>query len=155
MKNTLILIILVSLYITASNFLTGCKEDTVTPSGNNDPGILRTDEFGNVLGGDTTDWCLQKSSSNVSFGPAYPNPSIGSMNLSFYVPADDTVMVYILKSSNDTAKYFEGPARMGTHTFMIKNTGEYTNTYQRVYFKSKMFISSQTCRFYGDIKFEE
>src|SRR5690242_4850142 len=42
-----------------------CGDDTTTGgNGNiNDPGILRTDEFGNSLGGDTTDWCMHNPGS--------------------------------------------------------------------------------------------
>lgn len=38
-------------------FAAGCGDKSVD-SGNNDLGILRTDENGNILGGDYTDWCL-------------------------------------------------------------------------------------------------
>ncbi len=35
-----------------------CNKETPTTPSTSDFGILRTDEFGNVLGGDYSDWCL-------------------------------------------------------------------------------------------------
>lgn len=107
MKNTIVLIILVSLYVSASYYFTGCKEDTpVVPPGNTNPGILKTDEFGNILGGDTTDWCIHDSA-DVSFGPAYPNPVLGPVfRVKFHVSVSDFVKIYILKSPADTLTYY-------------------------------------------------
>lgn len=36
----------------------GCNKEAPTAPGNIDLGILRTDEFGNILGGDYSDWCI-------------------------------------------------------------------------------------------------
>ncbi len=152
MKRTIIFFFLFILIFL--NFFMSCKDDIVPPKQDTDPGILRTDEFGNILGGDTTDWCLNDSG-NVSFGPAYPNPAFLVMRVKFHVPVDDTVKIFILKSTTDTIKYFNGLAIAGYWTVDILDTGQYTNTYQRIYFYSKHFSSSQYCRFYGDVRFEE
>jgi hypothetical protein len=50
-------------------FFISCSDDKVTTNGSGniliiDPTVTRTDQFGNELGGDTTDWC---SSSNTLF----------------------------------------------------------------------------------------
>jgi hypothetical protein len=155
MKNTLILIIFVSLYISSAYYFTGCKEDTpVVPPGNTDPGILKTDEFGNILGGDTTDWCIHDSA-EVTFGPAYPNPVLGSIfRVKFHVSTSDIVKIYILKSQTDTIEYYKELAQPGYYEITI-NDSQFVNTYQRLYFKSSHYSSSQYCRFYGDVKFEE
>jgi hypothetical protein len=51
-------IFLTAFIITLLYFSAGCNNDNPTNSGTNDLGILRTDENGNILGGDSTDWCL-------------------------------------------------------------------------------------------------
>ncbi|MFI5145064.1 MAG: hypothetical protein ACHQJ4_05655 [Ignavibacteria bacterium] len=159
MKNTLILLfisVLISLFI---YYMNGCGDKATnppnTPECKADTTILMTDGFGNVLGGDTTDWCFNDSG-GVLLGAAYPNPTIRSCNIRIYEPLDDTVMLYFLKTCYDTTVVFKGPARTGTTTIFINDsTNQYANTYQRLYFKSKHFSSSQYCRFYGDIKFAE
>lgn len=51
--------LLIAALLSASIYFTsGCGDKSVD-SGNNDLGILRTDENGNILGGDYTDWCLR------------------------------------------------------------------------------------------------
>jgi hypothetical protein len=157
MKNTLILIFIsvsISLFI---YYMNGCSDKTTnppnTPECKADTTILLTDEFGNVLGGDTTDWCLHDSG-GVTFGPAYPNPSFTVFRLRYYIPAIDTIKIYLLKTCSDTATYFEGKVNPGQYEIQVNDSlGQYKNTYQRIYFKSKHFSASPYCRFYGDVKF--
>jgi hypothetical protein len=134
----------------------GCDDKTTPPPPvNTDPGILRTDEFGNILGGDTTDWCLQNLP-EFSFGAAYPNPTHGpSVTVPFKIPAEDTVKIFFLKSGGDSTVYFNGRVAPGSYQLLINDSaGQYTNTYQRVYMSSKVNFPSSGCRFYGDIRFE-
>jgi hypothetical protein len=148
------ILVLVLFGFLAAIFFNSCKDNVLPPKTETDPGILMTDEFGNILGGDTTDWCLNDSGT-VSFGPAYPNPSSLVIRVKFHVPVDDTVKIFILKSATDTIKYFSGLVSAGYWNVDIHDTGQYTNTFQRIYFYSKRFSSSQYCRFYGDVRFEE
>ena len=153
MKNSVILILVAVLSFTLAYF-NGCGDDAVTIKTPTDPGIMRTDEFGNELGGDTTDWCTNDSG-GFKFNAAYPNPTVRSVKLRFYVPDFDTVMLYFLKTQTDTTIFFNRPVNPGAYTIQIfDSTDQYKNTYQRAYIKSKRFSSGARCRFYGDIKFE-
>lgn len=156
MKNTIILIFFVSLYIAVSYYFSGCKDETpVTPGKpSTDTNILRTDLFGNILGGDTTDWCIHDTA-EVTFGPVYPNPVLGwAFRVKFHVSVNDMVKIYILKSPTDTVTYYSALSQPGYYEVEI-NDSQFVNTYQRLYFKSSHYSSTQYCRFYGDIKFEE
>lgn len=156
MKNSFLFIIIISIFVL---LIKACSDDTVQPGGGNtetDPGIYMTDEFGNFLGGDTTDWCLSSGNPSVfSFGPAYPNPTAGrTVTIKFQSPAADTVKLFFLKSNTDSIVFFNGAINAGYYQMLINDsTNLYSNTYQRIYFSSKRFSSSQYCRFYGDIKF--
>ncbi|RPI12906.1 MAG: hypothetical protein EHM58_19510 [Ignavibacteriae bacterium] len=154
MKNTFILFFFALCFIVTFNLI-GCKEDTpVVPPTTNDPGILQTDEIGNILGGDTTDWCIDYTGSGeMSFGPARPNPCGALFTVDYYVGTEDTVMIYLLRSSGDTVVFYKGNALPGQHAFTIDGT-EFLNTYQRIYFKSEHYNSTAACRFYGDVKLE-
>jgi hypothetical protein len=159
MKNTFILFAITFSAIAAFYYLSGCNDKSTTPPVVNtctaDTTILLTDQFGNVFGGDTTDWCFHDSGGALFYG-AYPNPCYKSCTIRFYEPSDDTVMLYILKTCYDTTVYFNAPVIPGYYsTTIFDSTDQYKNTYQRLYFKSKHFSSSQYCRFYGDIKFTE
>jgi len=154
MKNSVILLLVVVLSFTLAYF-NGCGDDAVTVKTPTDPGIMRTDEFGNELGGDTTDWCTNDSGGLI-FNAAYPNPTVRSVNLSFYVPDFDTVMLYFLKTQTDTTIFFKSPVNPGAYTIQVyDSTDQYKNTYQWAYIKSKRYSPGAACRFYGDIKFEE
>ena len=158
-KNTIIFLCFASLVSVLINFYNGCSDKTTnppnTPECKADTTITITDEFGNGLGGDTTDWCGH-STDGVSFGAAYPNPCYNLVHVRFHVPSEDTVKVYLLKTCSDTTTFFEGHVMPGSYIIDINDSTEiYKNTYQRVYFKSKNFSSSPYCRFYGDIKFTD
>lgn len=139
----------------------GCND-----SGNNshtqiqtDPGILRTDEFGNILGGDTTDWCIRDSGviyPVYSFGPAYPNPvNNNSFYLNFTLSQTDTVKIYFLKNNSDTIIIRNEILKLGFYTTLINVSAyNFRNTYQRLYIKSKNSTLPSGCNNYGDIKFQ-
>jgi hypothetical protein len=131
----------------------GCGDDTVQNQTVTDPGILMTDEFGNELGGDTTDWC-RGDGSGFSLNAAYPNPADSIVNIRFSLPAADTVKLFFKKSNGDTTFFMNTYLNAGIYNVRINDsTGQYANTYQRVYFSGKRFTGSQYCRLYGDIKF--
>lgn len=137
-----------------------CGDDS---TGNNyidlyNPGIMQTDEFGNELGGDTTDWCYRNSPQfTFKFFAAYPNPTHGNItHIRFDVPVTDTIKLYILKSSTDSIIYFNGPTMPGSYEVTINDsTRKFLNTYQRVYIASKVFSPGANCSFYSDIRFEQ
>ncbi|MDD5362575.1 MAG: hypothetical protein PHN88_10620 [Ignavibacteria bacterium] len=69
--------IVISLY-----FAAGCNKDNPVNTGNSgfiDLGILRTDENGNILGGDSTDWCLNGNTDTSTIVP-YLHVSTASGN---------------------------------------------------------------------------
>jgi len=147
-------------YFSAIFFLTilsaGCNDkSTPPPPGDTDPGILRTDEFGNILAGDSTDWCFINSP-NPSFGPSYPNPCVGPVfTISYSSPINDTIKIYFLKPNNDSIVVFNGAVLPGSNQFNVNVSGySFTNTYQRLYLQSGNFTSSDSCKNYGDIRFE-
>ena len=65
---------LIIVFLFAAFFHFACRDEVIPPKNDTDPGILLTDEFGNILGGDSTDWCWRGAYNGFSFGPAYPNP---------------------------------------------------------------------------------
>ena len=135
-----------------------CGDDS---TGNNyidlyNPGIMRTDEFGNELGGDTTDWCY-RGTGTFKFFAAYPNPTMGNItHIRFNVPVTDSIKLFILRSSTDSIIYFNGQTMPGNYEVTINDsTRSFLNTYQRVYITSKEFSPGTNCSFYGDIRFEQ
>jgi len=157
MKQTFFFVI--TLIILASLF-NGCGDDPVKGDGGNnnaaDTSILRTDEFGNILYGDTTDWCYNSSGGGFRFEPAYPNPTNRTITARFYIPENDIVKLYIKDSNGREHIYINGPQMAGTHEYLINDTlNEFLNTYQRLFITSKRYQSSAYCRFYGDIRFVE
>jgi hypothetical protein len=141
----------------ASLFFFSCADESLPPDGGGVtvPGILQTDEFGNILGGDTTDWCLNDPN-GFSFGPAFPNPTnVNSLQVKLQTPVTDTVLIYFLISGTDTAVFYEGVLQPGSYTFSyLDSMNQFANSYQRLYLRSKHFTASDYCRFYGDVKFE-
>jgi hypothetical protein len=134
-----------------------CKDDVVPPKGDTDPGILRTDEFGNILGGDSTDWCWRGASNGFSFGPAYPNPVLGFVfRVKFGLPVQEKVKIYFLRSVSDTITLKNDTLMPGYYQLQIDVANyNFTNTYQRLYIQCSSYANSDSCKNYGDIKFEE
>jgi hypothetical protein len=147
---------IVTLFIFTLSLLSifSCSDDP-PPGGRTetDPGILFTDEFGNIIGGDTTDWCLNNQN-GFSFGPAFPNPTDIGVSVKLESPVTDTIRIYFIKGASDTVMFYEGIVNAGSYTFQYHDsTNQFSNSYQRLYLSSKSSASSQYCRFYGDIKF--
>lgn len=143
-----------------SIFLLSCSDDDIIKTGNGntliiDPTITQTDQFGNVLGGDTTDWC-SNSNSLFRFFPAYPNPANDTVKLRFQDPEQDTISILYLKSNGDTAYHIRD---------LVINSGVYEvsfNSREHLFFngvmrfliRSKRFpYGGNYCRYFGDVQF--
>lgn len=154
---TIYLILIVFLFAAFLHF--ACKdENPVKPiEQQEDPGILRTDESGNILSGDSTDWCFKDTQTGFKFGPAFPNPVTGSIfHIKVTLPQLDIIKMYFVKTGGDTIYVVNAMMPAGVVFFDI-NTGSYnfTNTYQRLYLKCNSYLPSDSCKNYGDIKFQE
>ncbi len=145
-------------FLFAALFHFACRDEIAPPETESDPGILLTDEFGNILGGDSTDWCWRGASNGFSFGPAYPNPAIGpAFTIRFYSSGGDTVKMYFLRSAGDTIFVVnDTTSAPGNYAYSIDVSAyNFTNSYRRLYINTYSYSASDSCRNYGDIKFEE
>jgi len=133
-----------------------CKDDVVPPKTETDPGILRTDEFGNILGGDSTDWCWRGASNGFSFGPAYPNPiSDPIFNIKFSIPITDYAKIYFLRYYTDTIFVVNDTLQAGSYTQAVDVSSFFIpQAYWRLYIQCNSYNQSDSCKNYGDIKFE-
>ena len=134
----------------------GCNNDSITTNNNvnppvvdSDTSILRTDWLGNVLGGDTTDWChYGGSNAEFSFSPVYPNPVSDTFTVSFSLPYDTFAKIFF-KNNNDTIFVFNQFYNAGYYQLnLTRSQLGYSNQYKRLY------MSSDNFQCYGDIKFE-
>ncbi len=92
--------------------LATCSDDDKPTIPNSQPqkyeGITLTDENGNILGGDTTDWCFSavagKGGVPAEFAlyPAYPNPGTAPIEIVFDLPAAAAVKLFIIDSTGAT-----------------------------------------------------
>ena len=154
LKLTLIPFILITLFIAS------CSDDDVTKSGSGniytaDPTITRTDKYGIVLGGDTTDWCNQ-SNTLFEFHPAYPNPTVDTVKLRFQEPGYDTISILYVKQNGDSVFVVRDLAiNPGSYAYAF--SGRANNLYftiVRFIIRSKLYPEgSEYCRYYGDVQF--
>ncbi len=143
----------------SSILISGCDDEKLVHTGGfdlpADPTILETDELGNILRGDTTDWC-QDGLSLFRFRPAYPNPNYGPTNLRFQLPDYDTLSIFFLRSSIDTVFVMKDQslsAGFYTTSFNGRSLG-FGLSVQRIYVKTaNNHNSGPYCRNYGDIQF--
>lgn len=136
--------------------LPSCNDNSniVKPSSNvileDDTTILRTDEFGNSLGGDTTDWCHYGGPEPIvySLSAAYPNPVItDTVAVHFSLPYDSHIKIYF-KNNADTLFVFNQYHNRGFYVmYLSKSYLGYNNQYKRIYMSADNFYC------YGDIKF--
>lgn len=138
-------------------YFSSCKDETPPcincPASNADTMILRTDEFGNVLGGDTTDWCYRDTGNVFKFGPSYPNPTDVICTLPFRLPVNDTVTIYFLNGTDTNFVINKLPLPAGSHGYTL-STLNYRNVTKKVYIKTKnTYIHSNNCNLSGDIRF--
>ena len=97
--------------IAVSIFIINCSFDEINypvNSGSNDfpheiTGITQTDDLGNVVGGDMTDWCYSQTKNAMgeipteyALYPAYPNASYYTFSLIYDLPAQSDVHIYIV-----------------------------------------------------------
>ena len=153
MKNTIFLLIVVFVSVYLYN---GCAEDIIKKDGGDeiDTNILRTDEFGNILGGDTTDWCID-TTGGFSFGPAYPNPVYPTVRIKYRILQNDTITISIRNSlGGGDSVLFQGPVLAGYYERDINGTN-YLNTFKEVCITSKLYSSHTGCNLCGDLKFAE
>jgi hypothetical protein len=143
---------IIPLFLICYTFIIGCDFDTVSPGYLNyldSLNILWTDEWGNALGGDTTDWC------EYSFGPAYPNPVYNSatgFSVRFNLQLKDTVTLFLLKTLDDTIFYLKNePYMPGLYTFQTPTTGIGTGVKQLQVYMRRNNNFNNGCRNYGDI----
>ena len=147
-------------FIIISVSIASCTDDDLVKTGGGstliiDPTITQTDQFGNVLGGDTTDWC-SNSNTLFRFYPAYPNPANDTVKLRFQDPEQDTISILYLKSNGDTAYHVRD---------LVINPGVYEVSFNarehlfysgvmRFLIRSKRFPDGGNfCRYYGDVQF--
>lgn len=116
-KKTLLLVS----FLTISLILTQCGDDSTGPDddggniGNTAQrfkGITLTNDEGEVLGGDSTDWCYSSGKGALAFSrpldvlpdsyalyPAYINPSKGPVRIDYDLPVASDVHLYIIDST--------------------------------------------------------
>jgi hypothetical protein len=105
--------------------------------------ILRTDEQGNVLGGDFTDWCYDSNYVGYKLYPAFPNPTDSVVHIRFSIPTVSTVKLYF-----DNEIFINNEQRQpGTYQITISK-GTYSAGIRKIYFNANYFNCS------GDIQFE-
>lgn len=120
-----------------------------------DPTILQTDEFGNILRGDTTDWCFN-STSLFRFKPAFPNPTSDIAKLDFEFPEPDTVSIYYMDGHGDTVYLMKDQVLNPGH-YHFEVSGRLLGLFGRVvrfYIRlANVQEGGAYCRLYGDIQF--
>ena len=136
-----------------------CKDEnqvTGPTTQQEDPGILRTDEFGNILGGDSTDWCWRSPTGAFAFGPAYPNPLHNpSFKIKFTIPIRDLVKIYFLETYDDTIFVENDTLLAGYYTYTVDVSNFFIPAaYWRLYIQYNLYNPSDSCKNYGDLKFE-
>ena len=147
-----LLFVLSVLFICCNDSSNPTDSGSVTPSIN--PTIWHTDSLGNSLGGDTTDWCF-RGNSCLRINPAYPNPTVDTVSISFAC-YKDTLSLYTLNSNIDTIFIIKNQA-LSAGFYIIKFSGHSLglhNIVKRFYLKSKNnCFNNSDCKNYGDIQF--
>lgn len=155
MKTLVAFIIIVSVYFIS------CRADDQPcvncPSTNADTMILRTDEFGNILGGDTTDWCYRDTGNVFKFGPAFPNPAINACNISFYVPTNDTVSLYFPNGGDTVFLMNSIPVPAGYFVLTFNNVQlNFHYVTKKLCIRTRnTYTTSSECNLCGDIRFND
>lgn len=149
---------LVAFIIIVSVYFISCRADDQPcvncPTTNADTMILRTDEFGNVLGGDTTDWCYRDTGNAFKFGYSYPNPTDVICTLLFRLPASDTVTIYFLNGTDTNFVINKQPLIAGSYQYILNgDTLNYHNVTKKAYIKTKnTYTHLNYCNLSGDIR---
>lgn len=140
-------------------FILSCEESDIQ---NYDPGlsfvdptILQTDKFGNIISGDTTDWC-SNSTGLFKYYPAYPNPTDDTTKLVFEFPEHDTISIYYLNVHEDTSFVARDlPLSAGRYNVAVSGKALWLNgKIVRFYIRAKSQPDGGPyCRLYGDVQF--
>ncbi|MBN8569236.1 MAG: hypothetical protein J0M18_06365 [Ignavibacteria bacterium] len=137
-----------------------CNNSDVVNTGSiatmNDDSILVTDDYGRVIGGDHSDWCIGDSVYLRGFGPAYPNPTNNEVKIQFVVNSADTVSLYFLTDGDTTFLMNKRSLASGLYTVSTSASAlGFANSYRRLYIQNKRgsYISSPHCNNFGDIHF--
>ena len=137
-----------------------CNDDKITTTGGNvirivNPTVLQTDEFGIVLGGDTTDWCFNNSTL-FRFMPAFPNPTDDTTSIVKKIPESDTLSIKYLKSNGDTVNLFSNRAFLpGFYHLQVSASNlNLHGSVTRFIINSKRYpAGADFCRYFGDVQF--
>jgi hypothetical protein len=135
-----------------------CSDNTVSSSsivgGGVDQTILRVDSTGQILGGDTTDWCYH-GGNGVMFAPVYPNPVSSSFTWKMSLAKGDTVKLYFLRTQQDTLYLLNGFKVAGIYELTVSRDSTFLhNATRRLYFSVKRNPNTDPyCRYYGDVQF--
>jgi len=120
-----------------------------------DPTILQTDEFGNILRGDTTDWCFN-STGLFYYYPAFPNPTSDTTKLDFALPEHDTITIYYFDVHEDSVFVVrDQPLNAGHYNMAVSGKALWLNgKVVRFYIRTKgQPGGGPYCRLYGDVQF--
>ena len=135
-----------------------CSDSPTSPTisgGGLSSTILQTDSLGNILGGDSTDWC-QNGNSCYTFYPAFPNPTTDVTHLYFNIHSNDTISLFAVNSQFDTVFVCNNQI-LSAGSYMMDVSGvehNFHNVVKRFYFISKKSCgNSPDCKNYGDIQF--
>lgn len=137
--------------------------DKSTNSGGTFSGIMRTDESGNVLGGDLNDWCfgIVYAAAKIPEPPvptefalyaAYPNPCNGSVSIVFDMPiaAEANLVVKSSKFTVVTHLYTNEPLDAGTYTVVWDLTNDNQEKLADGIYRVYLSVADFEC--YGDIQ---
>ena len=117
--------------------------------------ILVTNEYGVILGGDYSDWCMSDTGGFLrnGFGPAYPNPAEITFHVPFSLPVASEVDMYFT-SGIDTLFVLNGESLVAGHYSITIATGQYPfqNVIKKLYFISRG-TDGGVFRCEGDVKF--
>ena len=137
-----------------------CSDAGVDPNKSNFTGITVTNESGQVLSVDPGDWSCgdtlvwPDSADSIihglpikfCFGPAYPNPTEGNVNIAFDFPFASHARIIVFDGGSFVDTIFEQQLASGSHLFQWN--GE--SLPKKIY---RFTISTADWQSYGDVEF--
>ena len=136
--------------------------DSGTDSNNGDfSGITVTNEVGDIISIDTDDWgcsdTIYQPKSNIRpqdivptvfcFGPAYPNPSTGPVNISIEVPVVTSTRVWLTDGRDFTVELLNDTLEAGVYDIVWDGSGAGPGIY-------RAFIETDFWQCHGDISLQ-
>jgi len=150
MKNSIHALVLLLAIVS----LQSCYKEPTSISEKKIEGILLTDENGNILGGDVTDFQPRPKQdslgkpSNFSFDRAYPNPTSDNfITLKFQLPVSDSITFRMYSQSNELLVFSKIRYTAGVHT------RQWGNPYSKGIYRIEM-SNSNGFSSYGDVEFK-